>query len=84
MSEKLLKEALKKENLNFGTDITLKKLKKGNLKKVFLAQNCAETVREDIKHYAKLADVDVIELKIDNEEVGALCKKPFAVSVLSY
>ena len=84
MSEKILKDALKKEKINFGTEVTIKKLKNGNLKKVFLAKNCAKTVKEDIKYYAKLSGVNIIELELDNEELGLLCKKSFSVSVLSY
>ena len=79
-----LDEALKQEKLIFGKDRTLKLLKNEKLKKVFLASNCDEDTKNEIKKYAKIANVEVIELDIPNEEVGARCKKPFAISVLSY
>ncbi|GAG19745.1 unnamed protein product [marine sediment metagenome] len=82
MSE--LDEALKEEKLIIGRDRTLKLLKNDKLKKIFIASNCDEDVREEIKKYAKISKVEVIELKIDNIELGAMCKKPFAISVLSY
>ncbi len=82
MSE--LDEALKEEKLIFGTKRTLKLLKNEKLKKVFIATNCDEDVKKEIKKYSKIADVKVVELDINNEELGAKCKKPFSISVLSY
>jgi large subunit ribosomal protein L30e len=81
MSE--LKKALKEKKLNFGTDLTLKKLRDGKVKKVFLASNCPENTKKTIKYYAKLSKAEVIELEVSNEELGVLCKKPFMISVLS-
>ena len=78
-----LKKALKGDVI-FGTDRVIKKLKLGKLKKVFLAKNCKEEVKEDILYYAKLAKTEVIELKIPNDEVGMVCRKPFSISVLGY
>ena len=79
-----LKQALKEKEMVLGTKETIKGLKQGKLSKVFLASNCPNHVKEDIKHYAKLANAEVEELKIPDDEVGLLCKKQFSVSVLSY
>jgi len=83
MSVTELKKALKGEVI-FGTNIVIKKLKLGKLKKVFLAKNCKEDIREDILYYARLAKVEVIQLKIPNDEVGLICRKPFSISVIGY
>lgn len=83
MSTTELKKALKNDVI-FGTDRVIKRLKLGKLKKVFLAKNCKEDVKEDVLYYAKLAKIDVIELKIPNDEVGMICRKPFSISVLGY
>ena len=37
----------------------------------------------DIKHYAQLDSVEIIELPQSNEELGTLCRKPFPVSVIA-
>ncbi|MBU2639268.1 MAG: ribosomal L7Ae/L30e/S12e/Gadd45 family protein [Nanoarchaeota archaeon] len=81
MSE--LSDALKGKKLVFGTDRTLKLLRNDKIEKVFVSKNCNESIKKDIEHYAKLNKVKVIELDITNDEVGAFCKKPFSVSVLS-
>jgi len=82
MSE--LDDVIKEEKLVIGRDKTFKMLKNEKLKKVFIASNCNEDVRNDIKKYAKISKIEVVELKIDNIELGARCKKPFSISVLSY
>lgn len=82
MSE--LDDALKKEKLIVGSKRTLKLLKNEKLKKIFLASNCDDIIKKEINKYAKIVNVDVVELNISNEELGARCKKPFAISVLSY
>ena len=43
-----------------------------------------DNIKEDINHYAKISKVEVIELKQPNDEIAAICKKPFLVTVLSY
>ena len=77
-----LEDALKEGNLIIGRDRTLKMLKNDKLKKIFLASNCDEETKEQIKKYAKLGNVEVIELDINNHELGTKCKKLFAISVL--
>lgn len=84
MSLNELNGILKKEKLVFGSERTLKLLKNEKLKKIFLASNCKEDIKEEIKKYAKIFNVEVIELESPNDEIGVLCKKPFSVSVLSY
>ena len=79
---KLLKTRVQEGKAIVGTERVLKGIKSGSLKKVFIANNCPQKVREDISHYAKLASVPVVELSYNNEEVGIFCKKNFLVSVL--
>ncbi|MFH0797962.1 MAG: ribosomal L7Ae/L30e/S12e/Gadd45 family protein [Candidatus Woesearchaeota archaeon] len=84
MSLEELKKAIKEKKLTFGTNQTMKKLRLSKLNTVFLASNCSSKVRDDIKHYAKLADAKVIELDIPDYEIGTVCKKRHSVAVLSY
>ncbi|MEK6868312.1 MAG: 50S ribosomal protein L30e [Nanoarchaeota archaeon] len=77
-----LKKLLKTDKVVLGTQRTLKLLKVGSVTHVFLSNNCPEDIKKDIEYYAKFADVPVVYLKQPNDELGTLCKKPYAVSVL--
>jgi ribosomal protein L30E len=77
-----IKKLLGTENLLIGEDRTMKALRSGELKKVFLASNAKDSLKEDVEHYAKLSGFEVVNLKINNEDLGILCKKPFNVQVL--
>jgi large subunit ribosomal protein L30e len=79
-----LKQAIKDKKMVFGTKETIKGLKQGSVSKVFLASNRPAQIKEDVKHYAKLAEADVVELDVLDDEVGLICKKQFSISVLSY
>ena len=78
-----IKKALKEGKAIIGTEKTLKNLKLGKVSKVFLTSNCPSSVKKDVKYYSKLAKAEVVQLKQPNDELGALCKKPFSISVLS-
>ncbi len=77
-----LTKALDEKTLVLGKDRTLKKLKKGEVSKVFLANNCSDEIKEEILKNKNKAEI--IELDISNEELNIRCKKPFNISVLSY
>jgi len=79
-----LKKFLKENKVIIGTNQVMKNLKLGKLKQVYLASNCPGNTKEDIKHYAKLNNVKVNELKENNEQLGVVCRKPFSISVLGY
>lgn len=65
-----------------GTDETLKGLRQGTLAKVFVSQNCPDNVREDLATYCNLGDVECIDIPYPNDELGTMCRKPFAISVI--
>ena len=77
-----IKKIAKDKKALIGTNKVMKSLKLGKLSKVFLTRNCPKDIKEDIEHYAKIAKVEVVQLKIPNDELGVLCKKPFSISVL--
>ena len=81
MSIVKLKKALKEQKVIFGTQRTLKNIKLGHTKVVFLASNCQEDIKKQIKSYK---NIEIIELKIPNDEVAMICKRPHSISVLSY
>ena len=78
-----IKKLLKTKKLIIGTERTIKNIKLGRIDRVFLSANCPEKVEEDINYYKKMGDFKVIKLEHPNDELGAICKKPFLISVLS-
>lgn len=58
-------------------------IKNGKVEKVYLAKNAPEDIVKDIEYYSKIGGFEVIKLDITNEELGAMFKKPFKISVVS-
>ncbi|MBI4158750.1 ribosomal L7Ae/L30e/S12e/Gadd45 family protein [Candidatus Woesearchaeota archaeon] len=81
---KELRAALKEGKIILGTELTLKNLKKGKVKLVYASSNCPKDVLNDLKHYCKIFNATLKEMKETNEELGVICKKPFSISVLSF
>lgn len=77
-----LKKEIAEGKVVIGTEMVLKNLKDGKLSKVYLAKNCPEKIKEDIRYYGDLAKVPMVVLDANNEEVGVFCKKHFFISVL--
>ncbi|MBI2499552.1 ribosomal L7Ae/L30e/S12e/Gadd45 family protein [Candidatus Woesearchaeota archaeon] len=79
MSIEKLKKALREEKIIYGIDNTIKDLKLGKAKCVFLAKNCPDKIREEIKKYK----TEVIELEESSDEIALVCKRPHQIIVLS-
>lgn len=77
-----IKQGLKEGKLILGTKRTVKAIRAGGVSKIFLASNCPEVIAEDIEHYCAITEIPVEKLKIDCDELGSVCKKPFYVSVV--
>ena len=77
-----VKKYVETKHAILGTQRTLKALKKGTLKKIFLSKNCPDSVRKDTDYYATMGNVDVSTLEQPNDELGNLLKKPFSISVI--
>ena len=80
MTSTRLREVLKTEKYFIGTDMTVKKLKKWEVKIVFLANNCPQDIKDQVTGYT---GVDIVELKEDSRDLALLCKKQFFVNVIS-
>ncbi len=76
-----LKKLAEQGKLVMGTERTLTKLKAGHIAKVFVSSNCPQQVRDSINHYTQLSNAEIIDLDYHNDELGTVCKKPFAISV---
>ena len=79
---KLLKLNVESGNAIIGKNRVVKELKKSNLQKVFLANNCPQNTKETINNLSELSGIEVVELKVNNEELGIICKKNFFVSIV--
>jgi ribosomal protein L30E len=77
-----LRKNLKTKKLVFGTDRALKLLKQGRLVKIFIASNASKEIKEDCVYYSGLSGVELENLDIQNDELGILCKRPHAITVI--
>lgn len=78
-----LKAKLQEGKVIVGKERVLKHLREKSLAKVFLASNCPKDLKEDLVNFAKLVKVPVVELTLNNEELGLFCKKNFFIAVLA-
>lgn len=58
-------------------------IKDNTAKLIVLAKVNDNTISEDIKHLTKVSDIKLLLYDGNSMELGALCGKPFSVSVLS-
>ncbi len=77
-----LRKLLAADKLVLGTEDALKLLRKGKLQKVVVASNCNARMKDDFSRYCEMAGVECLEIAQSSEEVGVLCRKPFAISVI--
>jgi large subunit ribosomal protein L30e len=77
-----IKKLLNSDKLIVGKDETLKAVRSGKLKKVFIASNADPKFREDLTYYQNMAELEIVNLEMNNEELGSFCRKPFSISVL--
>ena len=69
-------------NVTLGSDKSVQSLKLGKGKLVIIAQNCPDTIMEDVLHYSKLSDIPVYNYEGTSLELGSVCGKPFTVATL--
>jgi len=77
-----IRALLADDKLVIGTERTLKLLKLGKLKLIYLSANCADATKEDIMHYSKQTKTEVKELQYPSDELGVVCKKLYSISVI--
>jgi len=77
-----IKQYLKTDKLILGTQGVLKNLRNAKLEKVFVSSNCPQDVLSDIEKYSGFSKTEIVQLEVPNNELGVICRKPFAVSVI--
>jgi ribosomal protein L30E len=76
-----IKDALKdKKKTVFGRAQVIKLLNEGKLAEVFLSSNTQD--KNKIESLSALSNTKINLLKQTNDELGAVCKKPFAISIV--
>ena len=79
---KEIRQAVSTGKVILGADKSIKALKLGRAKLVILSSTCQKAVKDDIEHYAKLANVPIYRYPGDGAELGLACGKPFFVNVM--
>lgn len=77
-----IKKLFEQGKIVLGEERTMKMVKSGSIKRVFVSKNCKATVAQDLKRAGSLGVLEVVELPLSSDEVGALCRKQFGVSIL--
>jgi large subunit ribosomal protein L30e len=80
---KELRDALKENKVVFGSKITIKYLKLGNVKLIVTASNCPDNVKKDIENYAKMSGIKVGNFDGTAKQLGIFCGKPFSIASLA-
>jgi large subunit ribosomal protein L30e len=80
---KAITTTAKTGKIQFGSSSALKSAKTKKAKLILLASNCPNNIKEQIEYYCKLSEISVFVYKNDSTDLGALCGKPFDVSVLT-
>jgi large subunit ribosomal protein L30e len=81
--DKAITTTAKTGKIHFGSNSALKSVKMKKAKLVIIASNCPQKIREDIEYYCGLSKIPVSIYKGTSLDLGAVCGKPFEVSVLT-
>ncbi|MFC1487211.1 50S ribosomal protein L30e [Thermoproteota archaeon] len=80
---KAITTTAKTGKIQIGAISALRSAKSKKAKLILLASNCPQSIREDIEYYCRLSEIPVSLFKGESSDLGALCGKPFNVSVLA-
>ena len=73
-----VRNAAEANKIVLGRDVTMKNLKAGKLKAVVFASNCPKEWKQEI---SSAKGVELLDYSGNGLDLGATCKKPFAVTV---
>ena len=80
---KAITTTAKTGKVQFGANIALKSVKTKKAKLILLASNCPQNIKENLEYYCTLSEIPVSVFRGESTDLGALCGKPFNVSVLT-
>ena len=80
-----LESELKKipeEKIIIGSNKVLKELRKGNVKKIYLASNIPKDKESELKHLSNISKTEIHKSELNSKYLGPLVKKMFNVLVI--
>lgn len=81
--ESALRRVQETGKVEFGSKKAMEYIQHGKAKLIVLSINCPKEIRKDTEHYAKLADIPVLNFKGTAMQLGEVCGKPFLISTLT-
>ncbi|NOZ58614.1 MAG: 50S ribosomal protein L30e [Euryarchaeota archaeon] len=81
--ERAIRVAVDTGKVYLGAKQTLSAVRSGEAKLVVVASNCPEHAKSDLLRFAELAGIPVYEYPGTSLELGAVCGKPYVVSMLA-
>lgn len=76
----ILNKEVKNGGLFFGAKTVIKEIKKGNISKIYLANDLIGALKVEIEKASK--GITLIKTDLDKEHLKEACKKPFNVSIV--
>jgi len=81
--ERAIRVAVDTGKVYLGKEETLSAVRNKEAKLVVVASNCPPDAKSDLMRYAELAGIPVYEYPGTSLELGAVCGKPYVVSMLA-
>jgi large subunit ribosomal protein L30e len=81
--ENAIKIVQKTGKLEIGTQKAINLIKNGRGQIIIVANNCPQSILEDLKIYAQFSNIPIYTYKGSNWDLGFLCGKMFMISVLT-
>ena len=81
--KELIANAKKENKIIFGTNKVLKALLRGEVKYVIVAKNAPFHIKEDLKRYSSLSNVEFLEVNLDNLQLGVLIGRGHGVASMA-
>ena len=80
--ESEISKAIEGEKAIIGKEQTLKKMRQGKIKKVFLAKNTPPELRREIEIVGKAEGSEVVPLDIKSDQLGIIAGKKFNILII--
>jgi len=80
MNTEEIRKLLEEGKLVIGHNEAKKALETGSAVRIAVAENAPATEADAMRDYAVMAGAEVVELSVRNDQLGTICRKPFAIS----
>lgn len=83
MTTEEIRKLLEAGKLVIGHNETVRSLERQEANTVLIASNAPEVERKAVADYAEMAGATVTALEVNNQLLGTVCRKPFAISFIA-